>query len=200
MQTTLATPMQLHALAAEIQTRLSSEEMTPPRGVREVRIDGETFQFPYRTYYAPSRLRQVVDSLDGQARAFGLALCTRHCDGYVREWAATELDPTAYPWARAFAVQLLGEYVVEIARVIEAKVNRSGTAPYLAFVEENSGFVATTKSRATSYWDCYYRAQYRQLSEFPSYRVATLLEAAARKPRLTHRSVDPATASTVSIG
>jgi len=198
MPSTLETPAQLHALAADVHAALSAGEQAPPMGVREVRIDGETFQFPYRTYYVPSRLRQIVDSLDNQARAFSLGMCTRHWDGHVREWAATELDPTAYPWARAFAVQLLGEYVVEIAKVIEAKVNRSGAAPYLSFVRENRAFLAITKRRATSYWDCYYRSQYKQLREFPNYRLATLLEAAPRECGLTPRSTGPATASAVS--
>lgn len=105
-------------------------------------------------------------------------MCTRHWDGHVREWAAKELEPTSYPWARAFAIQLLGEYVVEIAQVIEAKINRTGTTPYLSFASENLAFLATTKRRATSYWDCYYRSEYKQLAEFPNYRALSVLQAA----------------------
>jgi hypothetical protein len=179
MPLALVTPTELRALAAEVQVALSVGEQAPPAGMREVRIGGEVLQFPYRTYYPSHGLRQAVESLSGQARAWGLGMCTRHWDGRIREWAATELEPTSYPWARAFAVQLLGEYVVEIAKVIEAKVGRTGTTPYLSFGRDNLAFLATTKRRATSYWACYYRSQYRQLNEFPNYRVISALQAEA---------------------
>jgi hypothetical protein len=175
----LETPAVLRGLAVDVQAALSIGEQAAPMGVREVRIGDETLQFPYRTYYSPSRLKQVAESFDEQARAWSLAMCTRHWDGHVREWAAKRLEPTSYPWARAFAVQLLGEYVVEIAKVIEGKVSSAGTASYLSFAKENLAFLATTKRRATSYWDCYYRSQYTRLGEFPNYRTVCALQAAA---------------------
>ena len=179
MSPTHTTPEELRTLAAEVQAALTIGEQAPPAGVREVRIGGEILQFPYRTYFSRDRLRQVVESLDGEARAWSLAMCTRHWDGHIREWAATELEPTRYPWAPAFAIQLLGEYVVEIAKVIEAQVDRTGAALFVSFATENSAFLATTKRRATSYWACYYRSQYEQLEEFPNYKVVNALQAAA---------------------
>jgi hypothetical protein len=178
MPLALATPTELRSLAVDVHGALSVGEEAPPVGLREMHIGEQTLQFPYRTYYSSGRLKKVVESFDGEARAWGLAMCARHWDGHVREWAAKDLDPTSYPWAPAFAIQLLGEYVVEIAKVIEAKIGSTGTAPYIPFVGENLAFLATTKCRATSYWDCYYRSQYKQLSEFPNYRAVSVLQAA----------------------
>jgi hypothetical protein len=159
---------------------LSVDEVSPMAGVREVQIDREILQFPYRTYYLSSSLNRVIDSLGGEGRMYALAMCTRHWDGYIRQWAATELEPTSYPWARAFTIQLLGEYVVEIAAVVEAKLKDTGPTPYLPFARENKAFLAITKNRAASYWNCYYRHEYKNLSEFPNYRVIHALEVAAQ--------------------
>jgi hypothetical protein len=180
MPLALAAHRKQSRLFAEVQLSLSVDEQWPVMGVREVQIDGETLHFPYRTYYSSSTLNRVIESTEDESRMYALAMCTRHWDGYVRQWAATELDPISYPWARAFAIQLLGEYVVEVAAVIEAKIEGTGLPPYLSFARENAAFLAITKRRATSYWDCYYRREYKSLGDYPSYRAIHAIQQAAQ--------------------
>lgn len=173
-------PSELRPVADEVLAALRVGEVAPPAGVREVRVQGEVFQFPYRTYYAPDTLQSVVGSCAGTARTFALGMCTRHWEGRIREWAVKEMDPTSQAWAPAFAIQLLGEYVLEIAQVVEAKISSAGTGLYLSFAAQNLAFLEVTERRAVSYWNCYYRPMFKEISEFPNYRAVIALKAAAR--------------------
>jgi len=180
MALAFSTPNELAPVLNEVQAVLSVGELFPPRGIREARISGEVLEFPYRTYYSTANLKHVISAFDKQAEMLCLALCSRHHDGHIRQWAITALDFSSYPWVPAFAVQLLGEYVVEVALVVEAKMARAGLSSFVPFCRENLAFLATTKRRATSYWDCYYRSDYSVLSAFPNYRAVHALQAEAR--------------------
>ena len=39
---------------------------------------------------------------------------------------------------------------------------------FRAFARENPAFMATTRRRATSYWDCYYRMGFPTLQTYPA--------------------------------
>lgn len=66
-------------------------------------------------------------------------------------------------------MQLLGEYVVEIARVINDALPGMDIAPYQRFLADNPRYLATTQRRVISYWSCYYRAAYPDLKAYPPY-------------------------------
>jgi len=129
----------------------------------DVRFDGELLEIPVRLYFPPSIL--------GGADADGLLLClgTRHHDGFLRQKCVTQLLERGDEFAVPYIVQLLGEYVVEIARVINDALPNIDLAPYQRFLAENSGYLATTQRRVISYWSCYYRAAYPDLKTYPPY-------------------------------
>ena len=70
-------------------------------------------------------------------------------------------------WAVPFVVQLIGEYVVEIVEAVRAGLPAVNKETYGEFVRENPQFMATTKRRVVSYWDCYYRVRYPDIRTYP---------------------------------
>ncbi|ROU05853.1 hypothetical protein D9T17_16895 [Lysobacter enzymogenes] len=114
-------------------------------------------------------MAQWADRVQGDERLLIQALATRHWDGHVRERHLRSILPFQRDWLAAFVVQLLGEYVVEIAQAILASIDELDSALYGAFVKENPGFMATTERRVVSYWNCYYRhAGYKYREEYPA--------------------------------
>ena len=57
----------------------------------------------------------------------------------------------------AVVIKLLGEYVVEVLRIIEANLQKLDKPVYGQFLRANPDFLALTEQRVISYWDCYYR-------------------------------------------
>lgn len=144
-------------------------------------IGGEPLTLPCRIYSPLSRLQTVVDNASGDARTFASCLATRHWDGHEREaYLRRLLDRVEHPWVVPFVVQLLGEYVVEIAQVIEAGVPGFDPLLFGAFARANAAYMATTRRRAVSDWDCYYRTRYRSLADYPAWRALTAIEDMAR--------------------
>lgn len=74
------------------------------------------------------------------------------------------------PWVVPFVVQLIGEYVVEIVEAAAATViSEASAAEFAGFVRENPAFIATTRRRVVSYWDCYYRSRFPTLESYPAF-------------------------------
>ena len=171
MHRLLQMPPPLQALAQQVESGLAVGEVHAPMGERTAQVGGEALSFPYRVYYSSDAMTEVTRGLHGDALAMSLCLATRHWDGHVREAAIHDLDLFGRPWAIPFAVQLLGEYVVEIGKIVEAQMAKVGLQPFFEFARENPNFIQTTRRRATSYWACYYRSSYKTLGEYPCYRA-----------------------------
>ena len=75
-----------------------------------------------------------------------------------------------------FVLQLLGEYVVEILRLLHTNVAVLRGEDYARFAAQNPRFVERTKSRIVRYWDCYNRREYPRLVEYPGFLVAEALD------------------------
>lgn len=83
------------------------------------------------------------------------------------------------PWAAPFIVQLIGEYVIEIVEVIASAVSTLSeldAARYSQFALENPAFMATTRRRATSYWNCYHRSRFPKLCAYPAIAALDAIE------------------------
>jgi hypothetical protein len=66
-----------------------------------------------------------------------------------------------------YVVQLLGEYVVEIASLILGRLTAQssfGRPEYRDFVAANEAFMQLTEQRAISYWSAYYRQDFSRTS------------------------------------
>ncbi len=144
-----------------------------------MQVGGEALVFPYRVYYTPSRIESVARSLEGDAKALALCLSSRHHDGHIREAAVRDSHFVLNPWSTPFAMQLLGEYVVEIGTAVEDQILKVGAQPFINFARENRAFMETTRRRSISYWDCYYRNVYKNLVEYPCYRALQSIHASS---------------------
>jgi hypothetical protein len=133
-----------------------------------VRVNNETVSIPYRVYHNPASIRTNKNS-SLQKNLVGCILSRNH-DGFVRQEYLTQIVVSNYPWVPPFVIQLLGEYVVEILRVIEANLGNLDKALYTQFLRANPDFLALTGQRVISYWDCYYRFSCRK-EDYPGFRA-----------------------------
>lgn len=117
----------------------------------------------------------------GDTRVLALCFGTRHWNGYFREECVRQLVAIDRLWVVPFIVQLVGEYVIEIVEVIAAALYEVDPVQFSEFVRENPPFMATTRRRVTSYWDCYHRRRFPTLQSYPAFKV---LEAIERRGRM----------------
>ncbi len=162
----------LRALPVE-STQLAANEFT-------VLVQGEQLSVPYRIYHAPDSLRSVISSSSGETQVLALCFGTRHWDGYFREECVRQLVAIDRPWVVPFIVQLVGEYVIEIVEVIATALPQVNPLQFSEFVRENPRFMATTKRRVTSYWDCYHRRRFPTLQSYPAFKVLEAIERMGR--------------------
>jgi hypothetical protein len=144
-----------------------------------VQVRGQTLAIPYRLYTEPHRSILASERRYSEAHMFALCLGTRHCNGFIREKYIRELVHIDHPLVVPFVVCLLGEYVIELVKVIVAALPDFNRETYGEFVRDNLGFMYLTKQRAISYWDCYYRAPhlgYRRPSDYPGFVALEQIE------------------------
>ena len=175
----LPCPPELMELALPLMQRLERAQHPALPG-HTFEIHDWTLSTAGRLYYSANDLRAAIASSQGSLRAWTLCLGTRHGDGYLREACVRQLIHLDQPWVMPFVVQLIGEYVAEIAQVVLNALPAVNAASYATFVRRNAGFVATTRRRATSYWSCYYRQQYSALRDYPGIMALDVIEEMAR--------------------
>jgi len=167
-----------HAVAQAARAALSlltPDQLLKPAASFSVQVAGETILIPYRTYYDQARIRRAI-AAGGQQGLVALCLGSRHHDGFLRESCARRLLEHDEPWVVPFLFQLLGEYVVEIVRPIEAAIAADGRK-YTTFTRENPAYFLTTERRAISYWDAYYRVRYPAMQDYPALKALAALRA-----------------------
>lgn len=145
----------------------------------QVFVQGEMLCAPARLYCSPSDLRALIEASTGDSRTLALCFGTRHWNGYVREECLRPLIWTDRPWATPFLVQLLGEYVIEIVEMVADAVQQGAVQNLPDFARENPKFMAVTRQRATSYWDCYFRRRFRSLQTYPAIAALNAIDAMA---------------------
>ncbi len=140
----------------------------PERQGIEAYVRGERLVFPYRINCHRDDIDLALSNSSGDTRVLALCMGTRHCDGHVREDSLRQLIAIDRPWLTPFVVQLLGEYVIEIVELITSSIPQLNAGHLGAFVEDNPAFMAKTRRRAVSYWDCYHRARFPTLQSYPA--------------------------------
>lgn len=142
----------------------------------QVMLGGETLTIPWRLYVERGL---PLDDAGRDATARGIAWClgTRHHDGYLREECLVRMLGAPQGWMAPFIVHLVGEYVIEIVRRIEAAL--PGFTPQMrsalaAFVRDNPHYLDTIERRTISYrfW-----GGPPPLVDYPGKRVIALLRA-----------------------
>lgn len=150
-------------------------ESTPSGRGFVVHVQGESLFVPERLACSENALWRVIDASKGERRSLALCVGTRHTDGRVREDCLRQVLGVDQAWVAPFVVRLLGEYVIEIVEAIAAALPSLDAAHLAPFVQQNPAFMANTRRRATSYWNCYHRGRYPRLADYPAIRALVAL-------------------------
>lgn len=137
-------------------------------------VRGKTVHIPRRIHFMG--LRET--SLKGEHALWPMVQClrTRSTDGYERQASLRHVLPLNEPWSIPFVVLLAGEYVVEIIDDIVASLPLLDAEAYTEFVRENRGVMRLLRSKATSYWNCYYRTSHPNRRAYPGLAFLHQLE------------------------
>jgi hypothetical protein len=171
-----AFPPELAPIVKTTVSKLPVSELPPsPGSIGPIQISGSPICIPSRLYMGstPCHSRGPEHPLEN---AIVSCLYTRHHDGHVRERFLKELLPVRTVWQVPFVIQLVGEYVVELVTIIEDALADGMESTFASFLQENQTFMTLTRQRAISYWNCYHRSQWPQLSSYPGMRVLRRLE------------------------
>ncbi len=163
-----AAPAQL----AELHAALGGKPFDGDNLLAVLRVDGAYLRVPCRVYYHADVLWHRIARSDEALGTLALCLGTRHHDGHVREASLRRLLPSRHRWVPAFAISLLGEYVIEVVDVVAQAFDTLDVGALRDFVHENPAFMATTRRRATSYWNEYHRRRFPDRRGYPA--LATL--------------------------
>jgi hypothetical protein len=141
-----------------------------------MRLGNELVSIPNRIYYDPPVLQTLwLTELESELLDYLLA---RHRDGFVRQKHLVRIIRSRNAWIPCFVIQLVGEYVVEILRLIQENLPHLETSTYADFVRANPEFLALTEQRIISYWDCYYRSIRKE--EYPGFLILDFLKSIAK--------------------
>lgn len=131
---------------------------------------GKEYSFPYRIGY----YKNDIIANNRQEDIFKNCLLTRHHNGFIREQAIINLISLCKKecplYVYPFIVRLLGEYVNEIWEIIYNNRYTFYSNEILIFIKENNKFMDTNKARGISYWNEYYKEEYKSYIQTPSYQ------------------------------
>jgi len=96
---------------------------------------------------------------------------SRHYNGYVRQKCISKIIASKYGWTIPFIIQIIGEYVIEILEDINNNINSLDEINLRNFLLSNEEFYKVTKDRVASYWNYYYRVQYRKKDDFIGFTI-----------------------------
>jgi hypothetical protein len=116
----------------------------------------EIIQLPYRIYFDEPSLEKET-ALTELQKTILHCIFLRHYNGFVRQRRLELLVNNRYYFIVPFAIQLLGEYVIQILEVLSDNITDQNIDQYARFIQENPKFWQQTESRMISYWNEYYR-------------------------------------------
>ena len=135
---------------------------------------GEIVQIPRRIHFLGMDEKRL--QIQGKSWSAIQCLSTRSTDGYIRQASLRRILAVNESWAIPFVVLLAGEYVAEIVEDMVVSLPALDRDAYANFVRENRPLVRRLRSKATSYWNCYYRSSYPDRSSYPGLTFLHQLE------------------------
>lgn len=160
------------------------ESRLPPASPFSVDVWGGVVAVPYRIYNDEPPASAEI-SLTPRQRVVLHCLYSRHSDGLIRQRHVEQILSTCVPWVAPFVVRLVGEYVLEILKVIRSGLPDLATSRsphrflYGDFIARNPSFFAQNERRVVSYWSCYYRRQHPVFAAYPGCSLLVSLRASA---------------------
>jgi hypothetical protein len=134
------------------------------QGAIPLLVQGEQVLIPKRLQFLGA---EQLSRTAAEALPVAQCLLTRSTNGHIRQAALHQILRASHPWAIPFIVLLAGEYVIEIIDDLRAALPSLDRPAYANFVRENRPALRDLRSRATSYWDRYYRQSYPDRGSYP---------------------------------
>ncbi len=148
----------------------------PPLYGEEILIDEEHIQTYYRIYLEEPNPVDY-EKLTNDQKLILNCIYSRHFDGFIREKQLRALLSNQKSWTIPYIVMLLGEYVIEIFDPIKKDLEEGSSQEfYRKFVAENPAFWNKTKARIISYWNEYYRGEYKNIEAYPGTEIIKIIE------------------------
>jgi hypothetical protein len=169
-------PLALHDDVRTVLSILPEDRYSHNWAFFSLHLGEEPLSIPRRIYFDPPFL-QTVRLTERQSQLLD-CLFTRHHDGIVRQKHLARIIRSQNIWVPCFVVPLVGEYVVQILRLIQENLPHLDTSRYADFVRANPEFLELTDKRVNSYWDCYYRSIPKK--EYPGFLVLDFLKSLAK--------------------
>jgi|TARA_B110000093_G_C12731035_1_gene310342 hypothetical protein len=150
----------LQSFPSECQKEL--KELLNEISIQSEHVCNQTFrvnkslQIPGRIYWEEHKLLEPTNLSELKSCLLSCIL-TRHHNGYTREKHLKNIITSKLDWTAIFILQLCGEYVIQILDIIYSNLNPDLITKLKTQIEKDPKFWELTKSRITSYWDCYYR-------------------------------------------
>ncbi|TVX91513.1 hypothetical protein [Cohnella terricola] len=143
--------------------------------VFDVILNNERLEIPYRTYVnIPAE--DLFQNLSIRQQQILSCFLTRHHNGFVRKQYLKRVIKIHEPWVVPFISQLIGEYVVEILFEISKNLVYLDIKEFNKFFDDNREFFFRTKQRVRSYWNCYYKNEYKEFEAYIGNKVITYFE------------------------
>jgi hypothetical protein len=136
-------------------------------------VEGETLCLPHRVYL--TKPDEVAGGLTETQRSILGCIYTRHHDGYVRQDALDSILAGRAAWVPPFVLALVGEYVLEIAQLIQRRSADLDVEAYARFGAENRVFLEVLRQRIISYWQCYDRGDIPEFENAPAFQTFSRL-------------------------
>lgn len=141
----------------------------------KVAIEGEPINVLTRTYNGEP-MSELIASLSTEQRLIYDCVYARHRDGFVRERHVEALLARAEPWIPTFVLELLGEYVIEIAQIIYRAVDVIPRDAYHSYGIGNPAHLKRICKKIVSYYHYGPAAYYgSSLDVAPSFAVMSEL-------------------------
>jgi len=140
-----------------------------------VELNNECLKIPYRIY-ADIPDEELIQKLPIRQQQIISCVLTRHHNGYIRERHLKKILLINEPWIVPYISQLIGEYVIEILTEISNKLVRLEMKNFNRFFDDNPKFYYITKQRVRSYWDCYYKEEYKVFNDYIGNKIITHFE------------------------
>ena len=128
--------------------------------------NGKGIKFPYRIYYIDCS-DQYIDTLNEQQKMILHCIYSRHYDGFIRQKHLKALLFMDFEdWAIPYIVKICDEYVVEIVEMTYEMLKEKDTTSIRRFCIENMHAFCKSYSRMTSYWNEFYREEYKNFHQY----------------------------------
>ena len=136
-------------------------------GTEIVYLNGEALELPQRVYFGEYNTQNLTLVQEQMLNCLYLY----HCNGHLREHYLRESLIVKENFTLSFIAKLLGDYVIEIVKVLHSELPNDTRDKLRDFFRANPLYQKCVESRIVSYWDLFYRNVYPNFKKYISYQL-----------------------------